>query len=57
MAVIMVAILLWGSKQIVERIPPQPAAKRQSARDRHRTMFLFIGGNLLFMGYFEWVFR
>ena len=55
MAVIMVAILLWGSKQIVERIPPQPVAKDEKAGIKDVFYLLFRVGPvfvtfILFLG-------
>lgn len=55
MAVIMVAILIWASRQIVERIPPQPVDPEHKAGIRDVFQLLFRVGPvfvmfLLFLG-------
>lgn len=55
MAVIMVGILLWGSSQIVERIPPQPIAADDKAGIKDVFYLLFRVGPvfvtfILFLG-------
>lgn len=55
MSVIMVAILLWGSSQIVERIPPQPVQKDDKAGIKDVFYLLFRIGPvfvtfILFLG-------
>ncbi len=55
MAVIMVVILLWGSSQIVERIPPQPVDPNNKANIKDVFYLLFCVGPvfvtfILFLG-------
>ena len=44
MAIIMVVILLWGSSQIVERIPPQPVDPNDKANIKDVVYLLFRVG-------------